>query len=156
MKKLWALVLSGLMVNAWAAGTAGSVVKAQPIVRWTAVFSDVQPNQAGVTEAYCLLHTPTVMVTTIQQITSDQGVEALNGVWVRYLSYTTTEKDGLYFNWVKATVSGVDSDGEHWQEPMRLYEQTLSPTGVTNTVWSTPLCKGKFVGAATVTLAAVS
>jgi hypothetical protein len=122
---------------------AGNVV-------WTAVFSDAQPNRAGITKDYCLSHTPTVMVTTIDQISSPVGVMALNQVNVRYLSYTTNEVNGLYFNVVKATISGVDNQGNKWSEPMSLYEQTLSPTGVTDTVWSTPSCKGKFVGTATI------
>lgn len=118
-------------------------------VTWTAVFSDTMPNAAGVSQQYCEQHTPTVMVTTIKQITSKNGVKALNGVWVKYNSYVTHEKNGVYFNIVKAHVHGT-LNGKKWSEPMKLYEQTLSPTGVTNTVWTTKYCKGKFLGTATV------
>lgn len=118
-------------------------------VTWTAVFSNTMPK-AGVSQKFCDEHTPTVMVTTIGQITSKEGVKALNGVWVKYNSYVTHEKDGLYFNIVKAHVHGT-LNGKKWSEPMKLYEQTLSPTGVTNTVWATKYCKGKFLGTATVT-----
>ena len=147
-----AVTMSALGGTAVAAPVANApaVKSSAPTVIWTAVFSDTQPNRSGVTQAQCDAETPTVMVTTIDQITSPAGVMALNQVNVRYLSYVTKNIDGLGFNIVKATVSGVDSTGHSWSEPMSLYEQNLSPTGVTNTVWSTPNCKGKFVGTATV------
>jgi hypothetical protein len=119
-----------------------------PII-WTAVFSHVMPNKSNITMDYCQSHTPTVMVTTISQITSKTGVQALNGIWVKYLSYKTIEKDGLFFNLVNAVISGKDKDGKPWSTPMKLYEQTLTPVGVTYTVWSTPDCKGTFLGTPT-------
>ncbi len=119
-------------------------------VIWTAVFSDITPLNQTVSKEYCLSHTPSVIVTTISQITSQQGVKGLNGVTIRYLSYKTHEKDHLFFNIVNAVVSGKDKQGKVWHAPMKLYEQTLSNTGVTNTVWSTSMCKGKFLGTPTV------
>lgn len=118
-------------------------------VLWTAVFSNTVPVNSSVSQAYCDSHTPTVMVTTIDQITSKQGVIALNGINVRYLSYKTIEKDNIYFNVVNATISGKDASGA-WSMPMKLYEQTLSPIGTTYTVWSTSKCKGTFLGTPTV------
>ena len=129
------------------------VVSAQAVsnqkVVWTAVFSNTVPLNSSVTQAYCDDHTPTVMVTTIDQITSKQGVMALNGVNVQYLSYKTIQKDNIYFNIVNALVSGQDQNGA-WSMPMKLYEQTLSPIGTTWTVWSTAKCKGTFLGTPTV------
>lgn len=123
---------------------------ADPTVVWTAVFSDAQPINAKTNMAFCEAHTPTVMVTTIEQITSHKGVDALNGVNVRYLSYKTVVKDHLYFNIVNARISGKDNNGKPWSEPMKLYEQTLSSAGKTWTVWSTPYCKGTFIGTPTI------
>ena len=119
-------------------------------VVWTAVFSNIQPLNSKVSLAYCKAHTPSVIVTTIAQITSDKGVQSLNGVNIRYLSYKTMIKDNLYFNIVDAVVSGKTKAGKAWSERMKLYEQTLSPIGVTYTVWSTPHCKGTFLGTPTV------
>jgi len=124
---------------------------AKPKVIWTAVFGNVTPRNENVSKAYCLLHTPTVMVTTIEQITSKKGVKTLNGLYVKYLSYKNEKKDGLLFNIVDATVSGHDVAGD-WTIPMKLYEQTLSEEdqGVTWTVWSTKDCKGTFLGTPTI------
>lgn len=119
-------------------------------ILWTAVFANVVPLNPDVTQAYCDAHTPTVMVTTIDQITSKNGVKALNGIMVKYLSYKTIEKDHLYFNIVNATIAGKDENGKAWTSPMKLYEQTLDPVGVTYTTWSTPYCKGTFLGTPTV------
>lgn len=130
-------------------GTYSGAALAAKSVTWTAVFSNVMPRSAEFTQAYCEAHTPTVIVTRIDQITSKQGVNALNGVNIRYLSYKTVEKDGLYFNLVNAVVSGVDEHGK-WSAAMKLYEQTLTPTYLTNTVWSTHACKGMFLGTPTV------
>jgi len=116
---------------------------------WTAVFSNVMPVNASVSQAYCSQHTPTVMVTTIDQITSKEGVKALNGIIVRYLSYKEIAKDHLNFNIVDAVISGKDESGKTWSTPMKLYEQTLNPVDVTYTVWSTPYCKGTFLGTPT-------
>lgn len=113
-------------------------------VIWTAVFSNMTPIKSNITSDYCIKHTPSVIVTTIDQITSEKGVDGLNGVNIRYLSYKTIEKDHLYFNIVNAIVRGKD-----WQEPMKLYEQTLAPVAVTYTTWSTPSCKGTFLGTPT-------
>lgn len=117
---------------------------ASPQVIWTAVFSNFTPIKKGISTDYCVQHTPSVIVTTINQITSEQGVNGLNGVNIRYLSYKTIEKDNLYFNIVNAIVRG-----KNWQEPMKLYEQTLAPVAVTYTTWSTPDCKGTFLGTPT-------
>lgn len=122
----------------------------KPKVIWTAVFSDIQPITAKKSIAYCKAHTPSVIVTTIKQITSDKGIRSLNGVNIRYLSYNTITKQNLYFNIVNARVSGKTKSGKTWSQPMKLYEQTLSPVGVTYTVWSTPHCKGTFLGTPTV------
>ena len=119
-------------------------------VIWTAVFYDTHPQNETVTMEYCVSHTPTVMVTTIDEITSAHGVRALNGVYVKYHNYDQTDIDGMHFIKVNATVSGVDADGKAWQMPMKLFEQNLDDLGVTDTVWSTPLCKGKFKGTPTV------
>ncbi|MCB1827621.1 MAG: hypothetical protein KDH94_04265 [Coxiellaceae bacterium] len=127
-----------------------SILASQQKIIWTAVFSNVTPNKSGVSTQYCRSHTPTVMITTIKKITSKQGVNALNGINVRYLSYVTKQKKGLYFNLVKAVISGKDKSGKKWKTPMKLYEQTLKPIGVTWTVWATEKCKGTFLGTPTV------
>jgi hypothetical protein len=116
---------------------------------WTAVFSKAIPVRSNISQDYCDQHTPTVMVTTIDQITSKAGVRALNGVVVRYLSYKEIEKDHLNFNIVDATISGQDKNGKRWSSTMKLYEQTLNPVDITYTVWSTPYCKGTFLGTPT-------
>lgn len=115
-------------------------------VTWTAVFDNIVPRSESVSMEYCKQHTPTVMVTTIDEITSDHGVKTLNNLWVKYLSYRAEKKDGLLFNTVDAVVRGEDAHGP-WQESMKLYEQTLSEEdqGVTWTVWSTNKCKGTFL-----------
>jgi hypothetical protein len=65
----------------------------------------------------------------------------------RYISYTTTHKYGLGFNIVNAEVWTVDSQGnKNWSLPLWEYQQNLSDNGVTNVVWSTNECKGKFIG----------
>ncbi len=112
---------------------------------WTARFNHVLPRDGQHTRAFCLAHTPDVIVTTIQQITRKDGIVAKNGVRIKYLSYATTQKDGLYFNLVKAQVSGGSGNGR-WSMPMKLYEQTLTPAYLTHTVWSTSACKGMFTG----------
>lgn len=137
------IILSGLNMVACAN-------QQNPKVIWTAVFSNITPLNQQVSKAYCLAHTPTVIVTTIKQIASKQGTRGLNGVNIRYLSYKTIEKDHLYFNIVNAVVSGIDHNGKKWQQSMKLYEQTLSTIGVTSTVWSTEKCKGTFLGTPTV------
>jgi len=121
-------------------------------VTWTAVFSNITPRSAEVSQAYCDSHSTTVMVTTIDEITSEKGVKTLNGLYVKYNSYDHEIKDGLLFNIVDAQISGVDEKGP-WTLPMKLYEQTLSEEdhGVTWTVWSTPKCKGTFIGTPTLT-----
>lgn len=142
------VLILGLILISNPANASETGVKQE--VLWTAVFSNITPINPDITQAYCDEHTPTVMVTTIDQITSKNGVKALNGIMVRYLSYKTTEKDHLYFNIVNATISGKDENGKAWTSPMKLYEQTLDSVGVTYTTWSTPYCKGTFLGTPTV------
>lgn len=117
-----------------------------PTVVWTAVFADFTPLSKNISYRYCKAHTPSVIVTTIKQITSKKGIRAVNGINIRYLSYKTVKKNHLYFNIVNAVVRGITPQGKSWSAPMKLYEQTLSPIGVTYTVWSTPKCKGTFIG----------
>lgn len=128
-----------------------SIASASKTIIWTAVFDNVTPRSAEVTLNYCLDHTPTVMVTTVSQILSKQGVKTLNGLHVKYNSYTSTPKDGLLFNVVNATISGKDQNGA-WSTPMKMYQQTLSELdqGKTWVVWSTPKCKGTFIGTPTI------
>ena len=118
---------------------------------WTAVFGHITPLTSQVSKSYCLSHTPTVVVTTIDQITSKKGVRALNGIYIKYKSYRGVIKHGIRFNYVNAIVSGRDKNGP-WSTPMTLYQQTLSEQdrGVTWVVWSTKDCKGMFLGTPTV------
>lgn len=127
-----------------------SITNASPSVIWTAVFDDVTPRSPDVTLQYCFEHTPTVMVTTVDQVLSKEGVKTLNGLRVKYNSYNSTKKDGLLFNVVNATISGQDKNGA-WSTPMKMYQQTLSESdqGKTWVVWSTPKCKGTFIGTPT-------
>lgn len=132
--------------------SASTLAAEQPVkIIWTAVFSNITPRMASVTKDYCVKHTPTVVVTTIDQITSKDGVKAMNGIHVKYLSYNSKAKDGLLFNTVNAIVSGEDKNGK-WSTPMKMYQQTLSEQdrGVTWVVWSTKDCKGSFLGTPTV------
>lgn len=144
------LFLTAVLLSLTSSGYAANHPKTKPTVTWTAVFSNVAPVKPFISQAYCLLHTPTTVITTIKQITSKNGVNSLNGVNLRYLSYKTEKKDNLYFNIVDAIVSGKNKAGKAWSEPMKLYEQTLAPIAVTYTVWSTPSCKGTFLGTPTV------
>src|SRR3990167_10915239 len=101
-----------------------SAATAAPTVVWTAVFSDFTPIEKNISRSYCRSHTPSVIVTTIKQITSKQGVMGLNNVNIRYLSYRTVEKDHLYFNIVNVIVRGKAASGKSWSYLMKLYEQT--------------------------------
>ncbi len=123
----------------------------QPKIIWTAVFSHTTPRTKQVSKNYCVKHTPTVVVTTIEQITSKKGVRALNGIYLKYKNYKGIIKDGIRFNYVNATLSGQSKNGP-WSTPMKLYQQTLSKQdmGVTWVVWSTKYCKGMFLGTPTV------
>lgn len=124
---------------------------AAPTVIWTAVFDHIIPRSSDISQDYCLQHSPTVLVTTVKQILSKDGVKSLNGIHVKYNSYQSTKKDGLLFNVVNATLSGVDEHGK-WSAPMKMYQQTLSEQdqGKTWVVWSTPHCKGTFIGTPTI------
>ncbi|WP_238584384.1 hypothetical protein [Legionella gratiana] len=128
-----------------------SIASASKSVIWTAVFDNITPRSEDVTLQYCLKHTPTVMVTTVDQVLSKEGIKTLNGLRVKYNSYNSTKKDGLLFNVVNATISGKDSNGE-WSTPIKMYQQTLSELdqGKTWVVWSTPKCKGTFIGTPTI------
>lgn len=98
---------------------------------------------------YCLTHTPNVLSVTIDQIS--KGAQAENGVFIKYNSYTTQHKHGLGFNIVNGQVWTENQKGVRiWQSPIWLYEQNLSDTGITNTVWATNQCKGKFIGIASI------
>lgn len=127
------------------------IAQAQNQVIWTAVFSDVQPRTSNISYEFCLAHSPTVMVTTVSQVLSKKGVKSLNGIVVKYLSYKSHKKDGILFNTINAVVSGKDSKG-NWSSPMKMYQQTLSEKdqGKTWVVWSTPKCKGSFIGTPTI------
>ncbi|MCF6776943.1 hypothetical protein L3V83_10230 [Thiotrichales bacterium 19X7-9] len=115
---------------------------------WTPTFYAIQPRvdvKNPVSMNFCLTHTPNTLQTTISQI--KQGVKAENGVYIKYLSYSTTHKHGLGFNTVNAEVWTVDAKGNKtWSSPMWEYQQNLSDNGVTNVVWATNECKGKFIG----------
>lgn len=117
---------------------------------WTPTFYAIEPRtdiKNPVSEEFCLTHIPNTLQTTVSQI--KQGVKAENGVYIKYLSYTTTHKLGLGFNEVDAEVWTVDAKGNKtWSSPMWQSQQNLSETGVTNTVWATNKCKGKFIGVA--------
>ena len=143
MKTIFSLLLLAALTPALAKPLEKKVI-------WTAVFSNVMPARKNVTKNYCLSHTPTVMTTTIEQITRKSGVRALNGINIRYLSYKTQHKNHVYFNRVDAVISGKDNHDRTWSQPMKLYEQTLTPIGATYTVWSTKNCKGTFLGTPTV------
>ncbi|ODN44070.1 hypothetical protein BGC07_10385 [Piscirickettsia litoralis] len=133
-------------------GTTNFAQTAKKEVVWTPTFYAIQPRtdvKHPVSKEFCLTHIPNTLRTTISQIKN--GVQAENGVYIKYLSYTTTHKSGLGFNIVNAVVWTADAKGNKtWSSPMKEYQQNLSDTGVTNTVWSTDQCKGKFIGVSNV------
>ena len=128
---------------------SSSIAAADNII-WTAVFSNVTPRDNKTSQSYCEKHSPTVMVTTLKDITSTLGTTTLNGLNIRYLSYKSEKKDGLLFNTVNAIIKGKDEKGE-WSSPLKMYQQTLSQedNGKTWVVWSTKKCKGSFIGTPT-------
>ena len=115
-----------------------------PAAIWQASFSDVMPNHAGVTQAYCVAHSPDKFRTTVPNILKHR-VLAHNGVSVKYKNYDQRKKNGLYFIEVHAVLSGQDAGGQ-WQQDMYIHEQKLSPKGKTFSVWQTAKCKGFFTG----------
>ena len=121
---------------------------AAPDIIWTPTFYSIQPRtdiKNSVSKNFCITHTPNTFRTTIDQI--KKGVKAENGVYIKYLSYTTTHQHGLGFNRVKAKIWLEDNNGHTiWSAPLWEYQQNLSDNGITNTVWATPQCKGKFIG----------
>jgi len=123
----------------------------QPKIIWTSVFSHITPRNNQVSKTYCISHTPTVVVTTMNQITSKDGVRALNDIYLKYKNYKSVIKNGIRFNYVDAILSGKDKNGS-WSTPIKLYQQTLSEKdmGITWVVWSTKYCKGMFLGTPTV------
>jgi len=147
MKKLIAILSLSLF---------SSIVGAKETVFWTAVFDDIEPRSDEISKQWCIEHTPTVMVTTVDQVLSAKGVKSLNNLNVKYLNYKSEKKDGLLFNTVNAVISGKGKDGD-WSEPIKMYQQTLSESdkGKTWVIWSTPKCKGSFVGVPTVVNTAV-
>lgn len=144
MKKVLFVVIGLFIGQVFAVTDDGSNVI------WTAVFENAMPRNTNISQQYCNSHTPSVIITNIKQITSNGGVKALNGVSIRYISYKGSDIDGLHFNLVKGKVFGIDKNGKAWQEPISLYEQTLSEVAKTWTVWSTPSCKGSFTGYPTI------
>ncbi|MDQ5919967.1 MAG: hypothetical protein QG673_23 [Pseudomonadota bacterium] len=119
-------------------------------ILWTAVFENSVPQSSKVSQAFCDTHTPSIISTTIQTITSESGTTASNGVNIRYISYDSKTVNGLHFNVVHGELSGQDSSNKPWKHQIKLYEQTLEEVGKTYTVWSTPYCKGIFTGYPTV------
>ncbi|MDF2690664.1 MAG: hypothetical protein K0S29_519 [Gammaproteobacteria bacterium] len=130
--------------------SAAMALAAEQNVIWTTVFTNVQPANSQVTQAYCNSHTPNVAVSTIDQFVSKQGVNAKNGINVRYNAYKSVNYDNLYFNFATVTISGSDQSGA-WSSKMKLYEQTIAPDAATYSVWSTPYCKGTMLGTPHVT-----
>ncbi len=133
--------------------SAGMVQKEIRETVWTPTFYAIKPRgdiAKPVSMSFCLTHIPNTLRTTISEI--KKGVRAENGVYIKYLSYTTEHKYGLGFNVVHAEVWTVDNSGKiTWSSPMWEYQQNLSDDGVTNVVWATNECKGKFIGVPDVT-----
>ena len=117
---------------------------------WTPSFYAITPRtdvKHPVSLNFCLTHTPNTLRTTISQITAKSGVRAENGVYIRYLHYHTTHKHGLGFNVVSAELWTVNAKGKKtWRARLWEYQQNLADDGVTNVVWATKQCKGKFIG----------
>lgn len=137
----YTIILLFLFINIYANALQDSGTN----VIWNAIFENTTPQNSKITKSYCISHTPTVIITNIKQITSKNGVTALNNVTIRYFSYKSTTVNGLHFNVVDGELSGI-SNNKVWREPIKLYEQTLDEVGKTYTVWSTPSCKGIFTG----------
>ena len=107
------------------------------------VFSDTQPNQKNITQAWCTNHAPTAMVTSEQQLQSKAS--GLNGVSITYNSVFTSQMNGIYFKTISGTLSGVDVNNNTWSTDLHIYETYLTPTSPIYGVWSTDYCKGRFV-----------
>ncbi len=151
-KKFKILFMLGVINPALAVSLHSQLHKQLPQVVWVPTFYAITPRldiKNPVSREFCLTHTPNTLSTTIGQI--KKGLQAENGVYIKYLSYTTAHRHGLGFNVVRAKVWTVDLRGHvTWSSPMWEYQQNLSEVGVTNVVWATNVCKGKFLGVAVV------
>lgn len=125
---------------------------ATPSITWHPSFYAIQPRTdiaKPVDMVFCMQHSPNVLSVTIEQITATKGARAENGVHLKYDSYHTEHKHGLGLMTVNGKVWTTDHKKRiTWSSPIWLYEQNLSEAGITNTVWATRECKGKFVGVA--------
>ena len=128
VKKLILIVLLG--VSTISAASALSETTPSKTV-WTATFYAQQPRKditKPVSVSYCRTHTPNIVRTTLADI--QKGVQAENGVYIRYISYKTSYRHGLGFNEVLAEVWGVNEEGKTiWHSPLWEYQQNLSDTG---------------------------
>jgi hypothetical protein len=142
MKKIYFPITFLLLIfaNSYADNSVADV----PIL-WTAIFSEIQPTSgATASKDYCIAHSPTTVITTYQQINSKTGVTTLNGMNLRYISYSTETKNDIYFYTVHGELSGEDNN-KKWSVPITLYEQTLTGSSTIWATWSTPACKGIFI-----------
>ena len=134
-----------MTANTLTYGYSDSQSKQKEVV-WTLTFYVIQPRldiKKPVSEEFCSTH----ISNSINNYQSNKKMrKAENGVYIKYLNYKTTNKHGLGFNEVNAEVWTVDTKGNKtWSLPMWEYQQNLTNPSVTNTVWATNECKGKFV-----------
>ena len=152
-KKRILITLAGCQLLLQAASASEQTKTKAPETIWTPTFYAIEPRtdiKDPVSLNFCLTHTPNTLRTTISQI--KQGIQAENGVFIQYLSYETKHQHGLGFNTVNAKVWTTNSKGQvTWQSPLWEYQQNLSDTGITNVVWATNECKGKFIGVPNIT-----
>lgn len=111
---------------------------------WKVAVISAIPSHPGVPAEFCREFVPDSFVASMTQL-QQTGVQAQNGITIKYHNVQTQEQNQLYLTAIDAYIS-KKLDPEHsWYTRIYIYLQQLTLTGVADGVWSTADCKGRLI-----------
>ncbi len=111
---------------------------------WKFTLISAMPARVDIPAQFCLQFSPdnfTGPLNVLQQ----SGVNANNGVKIKFRSWRVDSENGLIFTKISAQIAKTLNPNRTWNAPWFIHLQQLTPFGIADGVWSTPECKGRLI-----------
>lgn len=116
------------------------------LITWRGEYYQSIPNKKNVSLAYCQAHAPGIF---IHRVPADltRPIITNKGILLERATFSMTVQQGVYFMQGDVWASGTTNHVK-WQDHIVYHVYKLTEAGVTRGIWSSPECKGLYLGMA--------
>lgn len=111
------------------------------LITWKGIYYQAIPNKKNISMEYCKAHTPGTFIHTVK----DTVAYTNKGIKLDNPTFHMQKKQGIYLIHGDIWASGKTKNVP-WHDHIYYYAYKLSEAGITQGVWSSNECKGRYIG----------